>query len=1677
MSDFKKLLTSLHEKAVTEHDQVINLKKLMIEYFQIEPYFERLYTKVLFYVDWVEQYGQKFGITSRQNTGIDLVAVTVKGEEQFHAIQCQNYDENYTIQKRDIESFFTESEKVYFKQRIIVSTTLASWSKNAEDVLKKQKSPIIKITLQDLENSSIDWSKYLEFGKLWRKSKRGVRSHQKKAVNDVLAGLKFADRGKLIMACGTGKTFTSLKIAETLAGQGKRVLFLVPSLSLLTQTLREWNREAEIPLQSFAVCSDNTIAKNDQYSEARYLAYPATTNASDLREEMALRHSDSAMTVVFSTYHSINVIRNAQYNRDNPIPAFDLIICDEAHRTTGFTYDGEEDSVFVRVHSNDYVIAKKRLYMTATPRIYGENSKSRDDVELYSMDDPLWYGETLHTLTFSEAVSLGLLVDYKVIILAVDESHIKQSVLLDINNDIQIDDAAKIIGCWKALSKYHSVERATDSFSPMRRAVAFCQVIKEQPKTRLKSLLSNVHDGKAPHRVSSKLIAKHFQNVVEIYQKREQQNIFRKNPGALLNPALSMTFEVKHVDGSMSTREKEGCLEWFKEGIHAHKNCCKILSNVRCLSEGIDVPALDAVIFLTSRASKVDVVQAVGRVMRQAPNKQLGYVILPVVIRTGSNPDKILNDNSYKIVWQVLNALRAHDDRFDTTINKIELNGHAQDRIEIIAVTEDISQKNTEYQNGLNHSKSLGNHEITSTFGQSVLDIFYMEKVERAIFSKIVEKCGNKHYWEGWAKDIARIAESHIDSINAILEDKENTEEINIFNNFAKKLRAALNDSVSDTEIIEMLAQHLITKPVFDVLFEEYKFTQFNSVSIAMQCVVNKLSKHDLDKEHDSLQGFYASVKHRAKGIDSAEGKQKIVVELYDHFFRKAFPKMAERLGIVYTPVEVVDFILHSVEHILKTELGSSLADDNVHILDPFTGTGTFIVRLLQSGIIPRNKLLQKYKYEIYANEIVLLAYYIAAINIETVYHSLFSKIVSSQNKSNLQSRAYEPFKGICLTDTFQLDGKKDFIDKVLVGNRGRLKRQHSFPIVVIVGNPPYSVGQKNENDSNKNIKYPHLDERIRKTYVQYSSATLQRQLYDSYVRAIRWASDCIKECGVIGFVTNASFIDARTMDGLRKCLVNEFSSLYIFHLRGNCNTSGEKRKKENGNIFGSGSRAPIAISILVKNPDEKQQGKIYFKDIGDYLSCQQKLDILFKSKSIAAIKDWKKIIPDQFNDWVSQRDLNFDKYIGLGDKKDKLSATIFENYSQGIMTTRDAWCYNFSQKKLRNNMKRMVNFYHSELKRMKSDNLSVSEKTFDQTVSLDSSNINWSRGLKKAFVKGIQHQYDNTREVKGIYRPFTKQMLYFDKNFNEVQYQMPKIFPNGGGGNIVIVTAGKGTLGAFSSLIVDMVPDYGLISSCQCFPLYLYERAESLEKLSLVSRDKTVDYLRREAITDQALKYFEGVYSGETISKEDIFYYIYGLLHSKDYRERYADNLGKQIPRIPCVRSFADFTTFMQAGRNLAALHLNYETVPLYTKVNLISKIKNLKLTEQRVTGGDDTDFYVKEMKFEKKKYLEDRKIMNDKSTVIYNSKIIIENIPEDVYNYIINGKPALEWVMDRQVITTNKDSMITNDANDWAVEVMGNARYPLELFLRVITVSLETCNIVNNLPRLDIKSYDYVA
>ncbi len=1632
MTPLDHLLDSCRTSAISERDKGTAFEKLIAAWLVTDAVQANRFRKAELWSDWARRERH-----DRSDTGIDLIATRHDGG--LAAIQCKFFDANRRIRKEDIDSFISASAKQIFAERMIVETTEVPWSPKAKAMLDGQAIPTTRIGLRALRDSDVDWSAFVGSGDLVRPAPKTLRPDQIEALEEVRSGFADADRGKLIMACGTGKTLASLRIAEELAGHGGHVLYLVPSLALMAQTVREWCADAISPITAFAVCSDTKVGRRrrgrDDVAELEVtdLAFPATTDAANLSQAVTASDAGS-MRTIFATYQSIEVVAAAQASHD--LPEFDLIVCDEAHRTTGVTFAGEDQSNFVRVHDNTAIRGRKRLYMTATPRIYGENAKvkARDaQAVLASMDNPAIYGKVLFHHGFARAVESGILTDYRVVVLAMDEGQVSAAVqkrLADEDSELVLDDATKIVGCWKALSKVGLEGAAASDPEPMRRALAFCRSID-----------------------SSKLVRDEFGKVV---------HEFRTESGD--DGQSGVSCEVRHVDGTYDARERGRDLDWLKEDTGA--SVCRILSNARCLTEGVDVPALDAILFLHPRKSQIDVVQAVGRVMRKAPDKRMGYIILPVGVPPGVPADVALGDNEkYRVVWQILNALRAHDERLDAVINQGSLGQDVSGRIAIVdgrgpsdnaeleAITATVENLPRRSQTrGSDIGEGGGGSDDPADDGDEQQPLpLVIDDFSRAVMAKIVEKCGTRDYWEDWAKKVAKVAESHVTRISGLV-TQPNSAARAFFQEFLRRLRGDLNESITERDAIEMLAQHQITRPVFDALFKGQAFVDRNPVSVAMTEVLSAIDDAQVDREAKDLGGFYTSVRRRAEGLSDPLARQNLIVELYDKFFRGAFPRTTQMLGIVYTPVEIVDFIIRSVNEALQEEFGQTLGSQGVHILDPFAGTGTFITRLLQSGLIPSADIERKYREEIHANEIVLLAYYIAAINVESVFHSVTKR------------DDYLPYTGICLTDTFALDEDDNELFSHIKDNTDRRERQKRTDIRVIIGNPPYSAGQRSENDNAKNVTYERLDSRIRSTYAKHSVASNLQNLYDSYVRAIRWGSDRLGKAGVMAFVTNAGWIDGNAMDGMRKCLATEFSKTHVFHLRGNQRTQGELSRKEGGKIFGGGSRAPIAITVFIKNPDAPEQGLIFFHDIGDYLDRRQKLDIVRQFGSFRGIKEaagWRQITPDEYGDWLDQRDPNFATYPKIGDKKDKTGNILFRNYSLGVITKRDAWCVNFSRGELKSNIESTIESYNSEVNRWLEQRENIESKkgnmtAVDDFIDTNSKRISWSPNLKIELRKGKKLGIKDGIFVLSMYRPFTKNWMFYSRRFNDRVHRFPRIFPNAELSNRVIAITGKGGRSGFSVLMLDALPNLHTVDTAQCFPFWLYEGDGNEDQQTALLGEPSSGYRRRHAVTDYALQLFREAYPTESVRRKDIFHYIYGLLHSEDYRSRFRANLAKDLPHIPCVKSVEDYRAFRDAGRRLGKLHVGYESVAPYPAA--------VDMGGERVPDAPDATYRVTKMRHPRSGGNKDR------STVIYNSRITIREIPEAAWEYVVNGKSALAWVMDRQCVRVDNASGIVSDANRYAVETVGDARYPLDLFLRMITVSLKTTKIVRGLPELVI-------
>ena len=1619
---FDRLLEDIETRSRSTAEKGRRFEDVARAYFLHDPVQKQRFDEVLTYGDWAQRRGE-----SRQDTGIDLMA-RERDDTGWCAIQAKFYRPGSQLSKAGIDSFLADSDRPDIASRILIDTTSRDLSAHVRETLRRSSRPFQRVGLQRLRTSGLDWASVLrgdaEIETLPRKT---PREHQQEAIRATIKGFKHADRGQLIMACGTGKTFTGLEIAQEVAGAGGSVLVLVPSLALMSQTIREWSADARVALRSFAVCSDSWVGRtrarisaDEIHMELTDLELPATTDAEAAAAEIGdpSRHPGQ-MTVVFSTYQSLEVIRRAQSMETDALGEFDLIVCDEAHRTTG-KIKGEEMSGFVMVHDQGSIRGSKRLYMTATPRVYGQAASRKaieGAAELCSMDDVDRYGTVFHYEGFASAVEKGLLTDYRVIVLTLDEREVSEAVrdlLGDPDSGLRLTDATKIVGCWKALMKQGERGEFEDDPTACTRALAFCNTIK-----------------------SSAEMSQLFTAVVNEYRQRK---LGRDDAG--------LACEIEHVDGTMDDRTRWARLRWLSE----ESESCRILSNVRCLGEGVDVPALDAILFLHPRKSQIDVVQSVGRAMRRAPGKKFGYVVLPIGIPPGTDPAEALDDNKdYEAVWQVLNALRSHDERLGAEIMRLQLGEEEGigDRIRLLfgrlpesATVEELSWGDSQRSDS-DGDRVVQEPEPTPEDRQRTIQFELQNAVSRILRAKIVRKCGVVTFWEQWADDVADVAQSHIVRIGTVVGHSDTAAKK--FDTFLEELRDDLNPSVTAEDAVEMLAQHMVTRPVFNALFRGSEFTRENPVSKAMQAMVEELDRHGLRKEMPDfgdklkeVQEFYDSIRWRAGVVNTAAARQNLIRQLYERFFQRAFRKLTQKLGIVFTPVELVDWTLRSVDDVLKQEFGEGIGAPGVHVLDPFAGTGTFITRLIELGLVAPEDLERKYAKELHCNEIVPLAYYIAGINIEQAFHERSGRVT------------YLQFPGLCLADTFQMSerGGSGKLVELFPDNEERLRSQSETEVRVIVGNPPYSAGQRSMSDNAANLKYAILDGHIEKTYADRGRAGLKTSLYDSYIRAIRWASDRIGEKGVIGFVTNAGFLTSIASDGMRACLAEEFSSIWVLNLRGNQRTSGEVSKKEGGQTFGSACRAPIAVTLFVKNPAKQGPAVIRHHNIGNYLSREEKLSRVDQSGSVSGL-EWETIEPNRHHDWLDQRREEFSEFVPLSRKTAGTTDSLFRLESSGVKTNRDAWCWNFSRQGLTSNVEKTFEFYNRELNRYRNrDEWEPSEPK--EFVTYDLKSIAWSRTFLNDLRRGSNKEFSPEQLRIGLYRPFTRLQVYFSRQIMNDIAQVHRIFPSADSKNRVICVRGRGETAPFTVLMTDSVWDLHLLSSAQCFPRYHYAASNG-------SALNMSDEGRVDNTSDESLELFVRQYRELNITKEDLFHYIYGLLHSPDYIARYSSNLFRELPRIPFVESAEDFAAFRDSGEKLENLHVGFESADMCPAL--------INGTSDGLSELQDEHFHVQKMRFAKT----GKSV--DQSVIQYNDHIRVSDIPLDAYDYVVSGKPAIRWVMERQAVSVHKESGIVNDPNDFAWGAMNDPAYPLKLLLRVITVSLETNRIVASLPQLRVR------
>ncbi len=1336
-------------------------------------YGPRRFKHVWRWMEWPDREALGYGA----DVGIDLVAKqTPEAGGGLCAIQTKAHIEG-RISKAEVDSFISASSGSAFSARLLVLTSPMTAQART---MVEQASPRCEVLHRsDLESWPINWDECLDDPTELRftpQPRHTPKPFQVEAIATVLDGLAAGDRGRLVLPCGTGKSVVSLWIAEQQAGVGGRVLYLVPSIALMNQTMREWARQRnpDIAHRYIGVCSDTRAGHAAEDAPLAELAMPVTTDPQRIAAQLAMSDSD-AMTVVFCTYQSLSLIADAQAGdgTDTQVPPFDLVLCDEAHRTTGIEdtktpKKGKADSRTITpysfIHNPERVRAHKRLYMTATPRVYTEAARRRADeherdFDVFSMDDPNIYGPELYRMSFGDAVEGGHLTDYKVLVIAVAENPVLDaydSIVIDDDRPFSIHEAVRFAGCWDGLADPTTTTaegRVTGAVNPQdaaQRVIAFTNRIR-----------------------NSQLVERYWNPVVEAVAAAVHGRTAAGDRAELLG------CDVRHVDGSKNALERADTIAWLRQG--DPDGACRIVTNARCLTEGIDVPALDAVIFLEPKQSQIDVIQAVGRVMRRAEHKDVGYVILPVVVPSGASllDDQVLSGSDFKAVWKVLKALRSHDERLDVAINTADLTGRLPISILPSGVCRTCGRADAECE------CEQDGGDIDGKVTQQRLPF------EHAIASRLVAACGDRQYWDRWGREVARITGTITEHVRTAV--GANPDLAAKFERFGDQMEATIGGSLPSGDLAVLVAQHVVTMPVFDALFAGSGFADRNPISAALNELLDEFKAADirLRDETVALDRFYDSVRNRLSGAADSDARLKIMLEVYESFFKEAMPAEITRLGIVYTPVELVDFMLRSVDAVLRQEFGRGLTSKDVHILDPFTGTGTFINRLLTQKnsdgepLIADEDLERKFVnthnplvpggsvQEIHANEIVLLAYYLAAIKIEEGYRD--------------RTGNYEPFSGIVLTDTFSHDPASLPGTGTIGYNSARARQQNELPIQVIIGNPPWSAGQKSSGDDSPRPSYPEIEQRVRDTYGSWHRRVTGRGAGPSsgnlYVEAFRWACDRLdaqdddkQRGGIVAFVHPNSLSNAPSLAGMRAALREEFTDVYVVNLLGDAMKSGDEYRREGDKVFGQGSRNGVQLTVLVRNPEKNlaESASLHYIAVPEYSRRDAKLAWLAELADVTS-GHFDEVPVNDAHDWVNLTDDSFAALLPVCEVGPRASRgnTIIDDHARGLATSCDAYVYAFSRDALIAKVTRLVGAYEQARQDVE-QGLSPEDATINDDLSM----IKWTHTLKNSIKKGLTIEFDESRIREVLYRPFTKIWLYEDHRILSQARATSDLFP-----------------------------------------------------------------------------------------------------------------------------------------------------------------------------------------------------------------------------------------------------------------------------------------------------------
>ena len=1389
------------------------------------------FKRVWSWLDWPDRIRHGFGA----DYGIDAVGeFTDLWGGGLCAIQIKFGKSS--VPTRDIDSFMAAASAHVFKAGLLVTSRQVA--KNGVAKLRKAEPPFSMLTTADMDTWDVDWweacSAYClentsDGGRLqtqkWeiRTEQLIERDYQQAARRAVTRGFSAQDRGQLILPCGTGKSFVSLKIAETEAGVGGTVLYLVPSIALISQTVSEWSRSRSQPIKYLAACSDRSVSnasrRDDSITgEMAELPMPVTTDTQTIIDWLARPVPEGAMRAMFSTYQSLPKLVEALYAEQLDGHVFDLVICDEAHRTTGIerppskkkqqpnTPEGGWVSPWLMIHDNDLVPAHRRLYMTATPRVFTDAQKARQarkrasgngDAFGYSMDDPTQFGSVFYQMKFSQAIEQEHLTDYEVLVILarpewkerLDKSkRLKYTSKTGKQELFDSERAARLAGAWDGFACPDSVEitdRDPGQVDPrsdtrgVRSAIAFTNAIKD-----------------------SLGVAKVWQAVTKVVVPARQ----REHPESFLQ------IEVDHLDGSTPAIRRKELIGGLKQHsahhdehlarVHGTKNkapVAQILVNAKVLTEGVDVPALDAVVFIDSRTSTVDIVQAVGRVMRKAEGKQRGYIVIPVILPdvvgdtirqaetegidlSGADLDRIkhklrsdaaqkeLAKSAFAPVWKVVRALRSHDDRVDFWVNnptQVEAKGP---KIHLPPSKDDAKG-------------------ATKRVVSEQARLFVLDELRSGFASMVVDWCGDKKAWEGWGEKAAAVCRDVTDRLASCLPVNEaglrraRTVEAAGFREFLASLRSSVSPRITYAEAQQMVAQHLVTLPIFDAVFPGESFAKRNPVSRALDQVITCLDpdsrtamRRPFQTLTSQLDPVYERIAAMFEGSETHTEKIDALRRVYDGFFGKAMPLEVKSLGIAYTPVELVDWMLQATDDACRTHFGRGLTDRDVHILDPFTGTGTFIARLLTgtrtdgTPLINQRDLDYKFFSELHASDLVLLAYYLAAVNIEEARYS------------RLDEPDWRQFDGLILADTLLQTKHEDTTpsgqiratrtDPYFAANSVKARNQARQPIQVIVSNPPWSAGQKAAGDNTQKLVYDTVAERIRETYGKTGRALMDgkasgtKAFGNLFVHAFRWATDRVdwhtpKGDAVVCFVHPNSLSTGTTLRGMRRCLRDVFTDIYVVNLRGDAHKSGQEWTREGDNIFGGSTRNGIQITLCVRSAetDGQRPCRVHYLEVPDSLSREEK----FKWLNAQQISDTR----NADSGWVEQSresdvtgwGVNVDPTYDLMTPLVGDGESVAEANALGITTNCDVLAYDFTRADLRTKICALIDDFNHAVDRLEAgqpEHTVFNDPAYHQTIK-------WTNRLKISARQRHRLTFDETKIRRVLYRPFTMVWLYED--------------------------------------------------------------------------------------------------------------------------------------------------------------------------------------------------------------------------------------------------------------------------------------------------------------------------